>query len=122
MSIFYSDMLNDYEERCVFVEKKRVPDGYGTSKTVWTEGSEFIALFDFDSSTEAMIASQEGFTSSYRVYVPKEADLDYHEVFKRLSDGVYFRVTGDGTDDRTPSTSDLNMRLITAERWELPDA
>ena len=122
MSTFYSDMLNDYEERCVFVEKKRVPDGYGTSKTVWTEGSEFIALFDFDSSTEAMIASQEGFTSSYRVYVPKEVDLDYHEVFKRLSDGVYFRVTGDGTDDRTPSTSDLNMRLITAERWELPDA
>lgn len=122
MIMFDSDLLDDYKERCVYVEKRRVPDGYGTTKTVWTEGAEFTALFDFDSSTEAMIASQQGFTSRYRVYVPRAEEIEFHEVFKRLSDGIYFRVTDDGIDEKTPDMSEMDMRLITAERWELPSA
>ncbi len=46
-------------------------------------------------------------------------NLEYHEVFKRLRDGKFFRVTSDGDDKHTPASASLNMRQVTAEEWEL---
>jgi hypothetical protein len=46
--------------------------------------------------------------------------LQYHDVFRRLSDGKIFRVTSDGDDKFTPDTATLNMRQVTAEEWEPP--
>ena len=54
------------------------------------------------------------------LYTLKSMDLQYHDVFRRISDGKIFRVTSDGDDKYTPQRSSLNMRVVTAEEWEIP--
>ena len=48
------------------------------------------------------------------------AKLEYHDVFRRLSDGKIFRVTSDGDDVQTPKSATFQFSRVTAEEWELP--
>lgn len=104
----------------ILVEKVRVPDGEGGFITRWKDGAPFKAAVTFDSSLQARVAEQQGVTSMYTVTARKTVMLQYHDVFRRLSDGKVFRVTSDGDDSFTPESAMLNMRQVTAEEWELP--
>lgn len=104
----------------VMLEKRRTPDGEGGFITEWKEGVYFQAAITFDTSINARIAEKQGVTSVYTVTTRKAAVLDFHDVFKRISDGKVFRVTSDGDDKQTPESSSLNMRQVTAEEWSLP--
>jgi hypothetical protein len=42
-------------------------------------------------------------------------------VFRRNRDGKIFRVTSDGDDKHTPISATLNMRVVTAEEFKLPN-
>ena len=106
---------------CVFLNKTVVDDGYGGYNTTWTEGATFQAAITFDSSIEARTAEKQGVTSLYTVTVDKAMMLDYHDAFKRVEDGKVFRVTSDGDDKFTPDSASLNMRVVTAEEWSLPN-
>ena len=110
-------LLSDAMERCVRMNKTTADDGYGGETTVWTDGSHFDAAIVFDNSIEARVAQAQGVTSRYTVTVPKDRMLEYHDVFRRLSDGKIFRVTSDGDDKYTPASATLNMRQVTAEEW-----
>lgn len=103
----------------VMLEKTRLSDGEGGFITQWEEGTLFQAAITFDSSMQARTAEKQGVTSLYTVTVRKNAMLEYHDVFKRLSDGKIFRVTSDGDDKFTPESATLNMRQVTAEEWRL---
>lgn len=112
-------LLNDAMEKCVFQNKAIVDDGYGGYVTKWTGGAEFEAAIAFDTSIEARTADKQGVTSLYTVTTNKAMNLQYHDVFKRVSDGKIFRVTSDGDDKYTPKSASLNMRQVTAEEWML---
>ena len=110
-------LLSEAMEPCVFLDKKRMPDGYGGYIIEWTEGAEFSAAIGFDSSMQARIAEKEGVTNLYTVTTPRNITLEYHDVFKRLRDGKIFRATSDGDDKLTPRSTTLDMRQVTAEEW-----
>ena len=110
-------LLDEAFEACIRLNKTTQDDGYGGEITVWTDGAHFDAAIVFDSSTEGKIAQAQGVTSLYTVTTRKDRMLEYHDVFRRLSDGKIFRVTSDGDDKYTPASATLNMRQVTAEEW-----
>ena len=114
-------LLSEAMERCIRINKTTEDDGYGGERTVWTDGAHFDAAIVFDSSIEARVAQAQGVTSTYTVTTTKDRMLEYHDVFRRVSDGKVFRVTSDGDDKYTPASATLNMRQVTAEEWKLPN-
>ena len=114
-------LLDEYMEDCVILNSALVDDGYGGYKTEWTEGATFKAAVDLNNSMEARIGQTQGITALYTVTTSKVLNLQYHNVFKRLSDEKIFRVTSDGDDKKTPESATLDMRQVSAEDWRLPD-
>ena len=112
-------LLSEAMTSCVFLDKSKVPDGEGGYAVKWTEGAQFEAAIVFDSSMEARVAEKSGVTSLYTVSVPKGTPMEYHDVFKRLSDGKVFRATSDGDDKKTPQTASFQISQFTAEEFEL---
>lgn len=113
-------LLSDAFEKCTMIHKTTQPDGYGGETAAWVDGATFDAAITFDSSMQARIAQSQGVKSLYTVTTKKSKVLEYHEVFRRESDGKLFRVTSDGDDKATPDSATLNMRQVTAEEWEVP--
>ena len=112
-------LLDNAMEDVILLEKVRVPDGEGGFITKWSEGAVFKAAVTFDTSMESRIAEKQGVTSRYTVTTKKSAMLEFHDVFRRISDGKIFRVTSDGDDKYSPNSSSLNMRQVTAEEWSI---
>ena len=113
-------LLSDALENCIMLDKKTVADGYGGYISTWVDGAEFDAAIVLDTSIEAKRAEKEGVTGIYTVTTSKALNLQYHDVFRRSSDGKIFRVTSDGDDKKTPSSAGLNMRQVSAEEYTLP--
>jgi len=111
-------LLTEALEKCVMMHKTTEDDEYGGEITIWRDGASFDAAITFDTSMEARTAGAQGVTSLYTVTTRKNKVLEYHEVFRRLSDGKIFRVTSDGDDRYTPASATLNMRQVSAEEWE----
>lgn len=115
-------LLDEEMEKCILIDKRRVPDGYGGTIVEWIDSEvDFDAAIVLDTSTEARIAEKQGVTNLYTITTKKAINLQYHDVFRRLSDGKIFRVTSDGDDKKTPKSANLNMRQVSAEEWELTD-
>ena len=114
-------LLSEQMEKCVIVDKTTVPDGYGGVKTNWVDGAEIQAAVSFDTSMESRIGDAQGVTSRYTIVTQKSVVLRYHDVIKRLRDNKVFRITSDGDDKFTPNSASLNMRVTTAEEWEIPN-
>ena len=113
-------LLSEAMENCEMLNKTVVSDGYGGYTTAWTKGAEFTAAIVFDTSIQARQAEASGVTSMYTVTTSKKMHLEYHDVFRRVSDKKIFRVTSDGDDKYTPASASLDMRQVTAEEWTLP--
>lgn len=111
-------LLSAAMESCVMLDKKTVSDGRGGFNTTWVDGARFDAACVFDSSMQARRGEAAGVTALYTVTTTKSVNLQYHDVFRRVSDGKIFRVTSDGDDKKTPSSATLNMRQVTAEEFE----
>ena len=112
-------LLDEQMENCILMDKQRTPDGYGGYDEKWVESVPFVAAVVLDTSMEARIGEKQGVTNLYTVTTRKAMNLQYHDVFRRISDGKIFRVTSDGDDKKTPESAGLNMRQVTAEEWEL---
>ena len=112
-------LLSDAMEKCVMLDKVVQSDGFGGYYTQWIEGVPFDAAITFDTSIQARTAEVQGVKSVYTVTVDRGMRLDYHDVFKRLSDGKVFRATSDGDDKATPKSTRLNMRQVTAEEYAI---
>ena len=93
-------LLSEAMTDCVFLNKSKVSDGEGGFVVEWTEGASFKAAIVFDNSMEARTAEKAGVTSLYTVSVPISVAIEYHDVFKRLSDGKIFRATSPSSRGR----------------------
>ena len=113
-------LLEESMDECVILNKVTEKDGYGGYKTSYTEGADFDAAIVLDTSIEARRAEREGVKSLYTVTTSKVLNLQYHDVFKRVKDNAIFRVTSNGDDKKTPPSATLDMRQVTAEKWEIP--
>ena len=113
-------LLSEALEECTMLTKSVINDGYGGYTTTWTEGAVFDAAIVFDTSIQARTAEAQGVSSRYTVTTKRIMHLEYHDVFRRNSDGKIFRVTSDGDDKYTPASATLDMRQVTAEEWQLP--
>lgn len=112
-------LIDSFKERCQLMEKTRVPDGEGGWTTAWAAGAEFDAAIVLDTTMQARRAEAEGVTSVYTVTTDRSLPLDFHDVFRRLSDGRTFRVTSDSTDKHTPDVASFQFSQATAEEWSL---
>lgn len=113
-------LLSDAMEKCIMLDKRTVPDGYGGYVAEYVEGAPFDAAIVLDNSLQARTAEKQGVTALYTITTTKALNLQYHDVFKRIKDNKIFRVTSDGDDKHTPISASLNMRQVSAEEWELP--
>ena len=112
-------LIDEAMTPCVMIDRTTQPDGEGGTVTNWIEGAAFNAAITFDNSIEAKAAAVQGVTSLYTVTVPKRVKLEYHDVFKRLSDGKVFRVTSDGDDKITPERASFQFAQVSAEEFVL---
>ena len=103
----------------VIVNKSIVDDGYGGTNTVWTEGATIQGAMVHDSDLESKIAEVMTSKNLYTFTVSKSIELDYHTVFKRVSDNKIFRLTSNSDDKKTPPSATLDMRQYSAEEFEL---
>lgn len=113
-------LLDEAMEDCTMLDKKSVSDGLSGTKTEYVEGATFKCATTLNSSTQAIIAMQQGVTSLYTATTRKNVNLQFHDVFRRDRDGKIFRVTSDGDDNKTPNSAMLDMRVVTCEEWRLP--
>ena len=114
-------LLDEAMEDFAFINKARVPDGEGGYEITWTRSdATFSANARLDNSMQARIGEKQGVTALYTITTRKAVTLEYHDVVFRLSDGKIFRVLSDGDDVKTPNSSTLDMRQVSAEEWVLP--
>lgn len=115
-------LLSEAMETCHFLEKTRVNDGYGGYGVEWADGIEFQAAIVFDTSIEARRAEKEGVKNLYTITTSRDVPLAFNDFIKRESDEKIFKITSDGADKKSPLSSSLDMRVVTAEQIErLPD-
>ena len=106
-------------EKCRILNHIREDDPYGSSTDTWQDGATFDAAIIKDSTTEAIVAEKQGITEIFTVVVKTGFVLDYHDVFRRLSDGQIFRVTSNVKDSEAPEASSVKIAKVTAEKWVL---
>jgi hypothetical protein len=107
-------------EDCQILNHIRKDDDFGGYTDTWEGGARFKAAIAKDSSPEQLVAEKQGISESFTVVVDKAFSLDYHDVFKRLSDNSIFRVTSRTTDSTAHPASTVKIAKVTAERWVLP--
>lgn len=114
-------LLEKISEPFIFMEKTLAPDGGGGFITTWREGETFNLAFSNDLSTETLIAQAQGVNSVFTLAVPLGVPLKFNDYIKRVSDGVYFRITNDPIDMTAPRPALNKHRQFRAERIrELP--
>ena len=112
-------LIDEAKELCTLIDRRTVSDGQGGFTTQWVDGAEFTAAIIKDSSMQARAAEKQGVTELYTVTVDKGLALEYHDVFRRESDGQVFRVTSNIRDSETPARASFQIGQVTAERWAL---
>lgn len=112
-------LIDSFKEPYVLMEKKRVSDGEGGWTTAWVDGATFDAAVVRDATLAARVAEKEGVSNVYTVTTDTNARLEFHDVFKRVSDGQVFRVTSNGDDMRAPDVATFSFEQVSAEEWSL---
>ncbi len=93
-------------------------DGAGGKNTTYSVGGLIHAVVRKDSTTEKQFMEKECTNEQYTFLVDKEESFFFQEILRRDRDGQAFRVT-DPIGRSTPGCSDLDMRAIRCEKWEL---
>ena len=114
-------LIESMMDKCVILNHIRTDDPVGGYVEDWTPGATFDATIIKNTTTDAQIAEKQGISELFTVVVKKSFSLDFHDVFKRLSDNEIFRVTSRQTDSEAPMASTVQIAKVTAERWELPN-
>lgn len=115
-------LLSNAMKDCVLLNSELVPDGYGGHKTQYTEGMTFSAAFVKDNSLNAQVAAVQGVTGLYTITTSRSVILRFHDIIKRISDGMTFLITTDAIDVKTPKSAGLDMRQCSAQEYDLPGA
>ena len=114
-------LLQEAMVSCIMQDRSTAADGYGGFTTAFSDGATFQAAIVLDNSMQARVAAVHGVTALYTITTARNVNLQFHDVFKRASDGKIFRVTSNGDDKKTPASASLNMRQVSAEEWRLAE-
>lgn len=109
-------MIFELMEPCCIVNKLRTDDDFGSEKIDWLDGTTFDAAVIKNSTTEAIVAEKQGVSEIFTVVTKKGFVLNYNDFFKRLSDGIIFRVTSNVKDSEAPERSTVKISKVTAEK------
>lgn len=112
-------LIEAFNEPCVLLERQRVSDGEGGWTTAWVDGPQFEAAITLDNTMTARVAEKEGVTALYTVTTSRNTSLEFHDAFRRVSDGKVFRVTSDPADSHTPDVATFQFEQVSAEEWTL---
>ena len=113
------ELFRNFMELCVHMDKRTVDDGQGGYETEYMDGAEFMAAVIKEKTLAARVAEKQGVTEVYTVTMDPNVQLDFHDVFRRVSDGATFRVTSNAKDSQTPSVASFAFTQVSAERWTL---
>lgn len=103
------------------MNKSTEEDGYGGYVDTYTIGAKFEGALFLNDSINAQVAMSQGVTGVYTLIYNKVLRLPWHTVFCKDDDhNQVFRVTSKD-EQATPSSSDLDMRTVNCEEWEIPD-
>lgn len=120
MSIFESELLQNYTATCCFMNLSIVDDDYGGYTKKWTEGAEFDAVITENLSQPAVVAGIENETTFFGVKVKRNVPLELNSVFKRKKDGQVFRIRNANSMD-APDFSAMDMKALNAESYVLTE-
>ena len=112
-------LLNEYMTACTRLVPERTSDGEGGTTVSWTDADSFTAAIVLDTSAQARIAEAAGTDEAFTVTTGRDVVLAFHDVLRRETDGLTFRVTSRGGRRVTPGSAALDMSQVTAERWDL---
>ena len=113
-------LIDTMKTACTMLDRRTLADGMGGYTQTWVDGAAFQAAIVKDSSMQARLAEKQGVTEVYTVTTDRTVPLEFHDVFRRESDGAVFRVTSNITDSVTPSVATFQFGQVTAEKWVLP--
>lgn len=103
------------------MDKSTQKDGYGGYIDVYTVGEKFDAVLTLNDSINAQVAMAQGVTGVYKLTYDKSLRLPWHTVFCEDSDrSKVYRVTSKD-EKSTPGKSNMNLRTVNCEEWEIPD-
>lgn len=119
--VYLMSLLTEAMETFSFMDKSHVSDGEGGYIVNWMQGADFSAAIRLDNSVQAKRAQAEGVRDLYTIITDKSIVLQNNDVVYRKETSEYYRITANGRDNKTPASAGLNMRAVSAERWELPD-
>ncbi len=112
-------LITDRMVECIRLVESNgtVSDGLGGVAPVRTEGERFAAALALEESGPSRRGDRDAPADRYSVWTARTVSLGFHDVFRRASDGMLFRVVSEGADDRTPASAGLDLRRAFAERW-----
>lgn len=113
------NLIDSMMSKCTMLDKTTVSDGVFGFTEQWVDGASFDAAIIKNSSTQAVLAEQQGVSEIFTVVVRKNTPLRFHDVFRRNSDQTYYRVTSNILDSEAPNASSVQISKVTAERWHL---
>lgn len=105
---------------CELLEVTEVSDGEGGSTNTYTVLQTFPASITTTNRSQEKSAEKAVSKSTYNITTPRDVTLKYHDIIRRVDDDKVFRITSDGDDMKTPTTSTLKFTQVTGEEWELP--
>lgn len=113
------NLIESMMSKCTMIDKTTSSDGVFGIVEQWVDGASFDAAIIKNSSTETVLAEQQGVSEIFTIVVKKNTPLRYHDVFRRDSDQTYYRVTSNILDSEAPNASSVQIGKVTAERWSL---
>lgn len=85
-------LYETFYEKCVIMDKTKVPDGEGGVINTYTAGAEFDAAFPELSPTAQVAAQQAAVQYTGTITTPANVALDEQDIFQRTASGKYYLV------------------------------
>lgn len=114
-------LVDSMMEDCVLLDRRTASNGMGGYTQQYVDGAAFQAAIVKDSTPIVTVADKPETAEKYTVTTRAAVELQFHDIFRRTSDGKTFRVTNEIQDSAPPPPASAVMRFrqVTAERWEV---
>lgn len=117
MSIFNSDLLNEYKKSFRIWYRVSKDDAYGGYDWEWTKGASFDGILTEDNSLTATVAGIETKTKAYGLKVSREAPVEFKTVFQDETSKKWYIITSD-QPLHSPRMSAINMKIFTCQEYD----
>lgn len=115
-------LVNEFLETFTELTPVATSDGEGGTTTVWMQGDKFLGAAVKGRMPEMIAAERAGEAPEYTLTISATTPvkLAYHDVVKRDSDGMVFRMTSSTADSRPPKCATFDFLQVRCELWQLP--